>query len=132
MALASPIQPRTLPITPPCRRHDRLTADVISGCDDGFVSKLTDIIDAATNDTESIASLLRKTKVLAARLETPPLIDWVDNELDGYLDNAPLPSYRGRFHTRVISQWAGAGNSKATVPFPSGRCPRKCANTHSS
>ncbi|MET0996294.1 MAG: hypothetical protein ABWY20_20425 [Mycobacterium sp.] len=29
-------------------------------------------------------TLLRKVKVVAARLDTPPLIDWVDGELVGY------------------------------------------------
>jgi hypothetical protein len=30
-------------------------------------------------------------KVVAARLDTPPLIDWVDGELVGYATNAETP-----------------------------------------
>jgi AbiTii-like protein len=48
------------------------------------MSKLDDIIEAATMDSVSVPALLRMTKVLAARMETPPLVDWVDNELTGY------------------------------------------------
>jgi hypothetical protein len=63
------------------------------------MSKLTDIIDAATGETVSIGSLLRMVKVLAARVETQVLLDWVDNELGGYRD-ADIPNYRGPFRFR--------------------------------
>jgi AbiTii len=84
------------------------------------VSKLSEIIDAATEETASIPSLLRKLKVVASRLETALLLDWVDNELTGYTDPDVLPpQYRGPFPTEVVAQWAGPGGSHATMPLPS-------------
>jgi AbiTii/Transposase len=81
------------------------------------VSKLSDIIDAAAADAVSVAALLRMTKVIAARMQTPPLLDWVDNELGGYPSGAPVPSYRGPFSTQVLSEWSGPfGSIARNVP----------------
>jgi hypothetical protein len=73
-----------------------------------FVSKLS-IIDAATTDSTPVAALLRMTKVVAARVQIPLMVDWVDNELAGYPAEAPLPDYRGPFRTEVLSEWSGYG-----------------------
>jgi hypothetical protein len=76
------------------------------------VSKLSDIIDAATTDTTfPVASVLRMVKVVAARMDTPPLADWVDNELGGYAAGVAVPDYRGPFHTEVLSEWNGPYSS---------------------
>jgi hypothetical protein len=90
------------------------------------VSKLTEIIDAATGDTISIPALLRMMKVLAARTKTSFLGDWVDNELQGYPADAALPDYRGPFHTQVLSSWSGPFQSSITnLPLPSGSVPKE-------
>lgn len=47
-------------------------------------------IEAAT----SVSSLLRKCKLLAARLDHAQLAQWVEQELNGYPDDADLPAYR--------------------------------------
>ncbi|SOJ57903.1 hypothetical protein MSIMFB_05381 [Mycobacterium simulans] len=57
----------------------------------GCMSKLSEIIDAATTDSVPFSALLRMAKVVAARMATPPLIDWVDNELGGYPGDAEVP-----------------------------------------
>jgi hypothetical protein len=91
---------------------------------DGAVSKLSDIIDAATNDSVSTANLLRMTKVLAARIETSPLGNWVDNELSGYPPDATVPAYRGPFPVQVLSEWSGPGGSIVrNLPLPSSALP---------
>lgn len=90
------------------------------------MSKLSAIIDAATADTTSVAALLRMIKVVAARIQTPLVVDWVDNELAGYSSEAPLPDYRGPFQTQVLSEWSGFGGSQirnaplAPSAFPQG------------
>lgn len=90
-----------------------------------MVSRLSDLIDAATTDATSVAALLRMTKVIAARMDTPPLIDWVDNELAGYRPGAPIPEYRGPFTTQVISDWSGPFNSlPRNVPIPPSAVPK--------
>ncbi len=58
------------------------------------MSLLTDIERAATTSTEPLADLLRRCKVLAARLRHAEFADWASHELNGYEKNATLPSYR--------------------------------------
>jgi hypothetical protein len=87
------------------------------------VSRLSEIIDAATTDAVSVPALLRMTKVVAARMETPPLLDWVDRELGGYQRGAPIPDYRGPFPTQVLSQWSGP-TVLTNVPLPPSAFPQ--------
>jgi hypothetical protein len=91
----------------------------------GPVSTLSQIIDAATGESVSIASLLRHVKVLAARTDTQALSEWVDSELSGYFGDAPVPSYRGPFQTKVLSDWSGPWNARLNnVPLPSSAFPK--------
>ncbi|MDC8980973.1 hypothetical protein PR370_07335 [Mycobacterium marinum] len=77
------------------------------------MSRLDDIIDAATGDTVPVPTLLRMVKVLAGRTQTAVLDDWVDKELDGYPDDAVLPDYRGPFDVMVLTNWTGPFGSGA-------------------
>jgi NAD(P)-dependent dehydrogenase (short-subunit alcohol dehydrogenase family) len=80
--------------------------------------------DAATTDSASIAALLRMAKVIAARMDTPPLLGWVDSELGGYPPEAQVPNYRGTFQTQVISEWSGFGGSIVrNAPIPPSAVP---------
>lgn len=58
------------------------------------MSLLREIQSAAIDSTVDLASLLRKCKVLAARLGNPEFKQWVDDELNGYKGRTDLPSYR--------------------------------------
>lgn len=49
--------------------------------------------DALDSDT-SIANLLRKVKLVAAKLNLDEVLEWVEHELSGYPDDAALPEYR--------------------------------------
>lgn len=94
-----------------------------------LVSKLAEIIDAASTDDVTTANLLRKLKVVAARLETPPLLSWVDNELSGYPSGAELPAYRGPFRAPVDTDWLGPANARINnLPFPSAAVPERMRN----
>lgn len=55
---------------------------------------LREIQAAATDSKVEISTVLRKAKVLAARLHNPEFASWVDLELNGYNDNFSLPPYR--------------------------------------
>lgn len=88
------------------------------------MSQLSAIIDAATSESTSVANLLRMVKVMAARMDTPPLIDWVENELSGYGPDVPVPDYRGPFRTQVLSEWTGPFSSIArNVPLAANGVP---------
>jgi hypothetical protein len=55
---------------------------------------LEDIRDSATDSRIDISTVLRKAKILAARLKNPELQNWVDRELNGYAHADDLPPYR--------------------------------------
>jgi hypothetical protein len=55
---------------------------------------LEDIQHSAVDTSSDLATLLRKCKVLAARLGSQPLEDWVLWESNGYPENTNIPSYR--------------------------------------
>ncbi|HEY6873045.1 MAG TPA: hypothetical protein VI298_10010 [Geobacteraceae bacterium] len=58
------------------------------------MSLLREIQDAAIDSKTDLTVLLRKCKVLAARLGSPDFKQWVENELSGYSDIESLPDYR--------------------------------------
>ena len=58
------------------------------------MSLLREIQNAAIESETDLASLLRKCKVLAARLGNAEFGTWVDNELNGYKSDDNLPQYR--------------------------------------
>jgi len=55
---------------------------------------LREIQAAATNPNIDLSTVLRKAKILAARLRNPEFEAWVDHELNGYEDRKAVPSYR--------------------------------------
>ena len=58
------------------------------------VATLLDEIKLDIVNDVSIATVLRKTKILAYRLGSTELISWIDCELDGYPKRNELPAYR--------------------------------------
>jgi hypothetical protein len=58
------------------------------------VTLLEDIQQAAVDGTTDLGTILRKCKVLAARIGSKELEDWLVWESNGYPDGAPVPSYR--------------------------------------
>ena len=55
---------------------------------------LEDIQHSAIDGKSDLAELLRKCKLLAARLRSKPLEDWLIWESNGYPDNVTVPEYR--------------------------------------
>ena len=55
---------------------------------------LRDIQNSAIDSNSNLSDLLRKCKVLAARLQNDKLSNWVDAELNGYESQEDLPAYR--------------------------------------
>jgi hypothetical protein len=87
------------------------------------MSLLREIQDGATDSTVEISTVLRKAKILAARLKNPDFETWVDSELAGYHRDAELPSYRNvdaMAYGRFI-----AGNMQAKLAIPSSVLPPK-------
>jgi AbiTii len=83
------------------------------------MSLLREIQDAAVDSKVEIAVLLRKCKVLAARLGNAEFKQWVEHELNGYPSSKDAPSYRilqvnskGDF-----SGYHGSGMKNADIPL---------------
>ena len=55
---------------------------------------LEDIQQAAIDTNSDLAALLRKCKLLAARLGSRPIEEWVQWESNGYPDGVVVPNYR--------------------------------------
>lgn len=55
---------------------------------------IEDIQAGAISETGDVSALLRKCKLLAARLDNREFASWVDRELSGYPEGADLPAYR--------------------------------------
>ena len=55
---------------------------------------LLDLITALSSPQPSLIDALVKTKVLLHQLGRKDLVAWVNNEINGYGDDAPLPEYR--------------------------------------
>jgi AbiTii-like protein len=79
---------------------------------------LRTIQDAAVGGTESITALLRRCKILAARLGSTEFGDWVERELNGYTEKQQLPAYR-IITVRSLGHFAGpfgSGLRNASIP----------------
>jgi hypothetical protein len=80
---------------------------------------LREIQSAAMDSTIPIPDVLRKCKVLAARLKNKPLAEWVDRELNGYPDAESTPEYR-RAKVQSVGHFTGAfGAALKNAPLPS-------------
>lgn len=76
------------------------------------------IQDAAVSNDVPITELLRRCKILAARLGSTEFGAWVDNELNGYDDSNALPDYR-RGEVESYGTLVGFGGRGAkNVPIP--------------
>jgi hypothetical protein len=62
------------------------------------------------------AAVLRKCKILAARLGSEEFAQWVAWELDGYPDEQPVPSYR-RISAQYYANFVGVGWNAQKQPF---------------
>jgi hypothetical protein len=80
---------------------------------------LEDIQNAAVDAKSDLATVLRKCKLLAARLGSKPLEDWVIWESNGYPENIEVPSYR-TWSLEVLGDFAGpfgSGIKNARIPI---------------
>lgn len=81
---------------------------------------LDDIQQEAVDSKSDLGTLLRKCKVLASRLGSKPLEDWLLWELNGYPEDADVPAYRV-WSLTVKGNFAGglgATLSGVLVPTP--------------
>ncbi|MHB8834377.1 MAG: AbiTii domain-containing protein [Candidatus Methylomirabilia bacterium] len=89
------------------------------------MSLLDEIREDAVNGQIDISTLLRKCRVLAARLKNEEFRAWVQNELDGYPPDAPLPDYR-QDNAQSLGHFVGPfGSGARNAPIPMGCIPEQ-------
>src|SRR6266550_378654 len=80
---------------------------------------LREIQNAAVDADTSVAVVLRKCKILAARLRHEPFKVWVENELNGYAKDDEVPVYRVLKSVESRGNFSGYGGSSmraASIP----------------
>lgn len=93
------------------------------------MTPLGELIEGASGDQVPVATLLRKVKVVAARLGTVQLEEWVGHELNGYPPEAQLPDYRKAIETPVHGNFGGPfGSGYQNAPIPSIGFPEEFRN----
>jgi len=83
------------------------------------------IKDLANSNVDTLTAL-KRTKVLLSELQDDELLTWVNNEIVGYSDNAPLPSYRqcsGMLNGSYFKGSFAAHMTYSNVPLPLGKMP---------
>jgi hypothetical protein len=92
------------------------------------MSLLRDIQNDLASPSGDVTAVLRKCKILAARLGSRELADWVSWELGGYPDPQPTPEYR----RLAITYYASFSNSAWRVsesPIPLQIIPQQHRNS---
>ncbi len=82
---------------------------------------LEDIQSAAVDAKSDLGTILRKCKLLAARLDNQPFQEWVTWESNGYPENVTVPEYRIMSLTLKghFTGWGGASLQYAPIPMAS-------------
>src|SRR5262245_17308851 len=82
------------------------------------MSLLYDIQSAVLNEGADLGPVLLKVRLLAARLESQPLADWVKHESEGYPVDSVVPDYRviPVTYTGTFSGPFGSGINNAPIP----------------
>ncbi len=73
--------------------------------------------DDIVNEQVSLASILRRAKILAYRLKHDEFKKWVDNELNGYPDKDSIPRYR-RFTAHNYGDFISTSYRMKNVSIP--------------
>lgn len=91
---------------------------------------LIDIQNAAVDPKGDVGTLLRKCKLLAARLGSHPLEDWLIWESNGYPDNIEVPDYR-MWPLEIKGHFSGPfGSAIDNAPIPFACIPEKIRKSY--
>lgn len=78
---------------------------------------ISDIINSLVSDNSKLENALLKTKILAYKIKNDVLINWVNNELNGYPKESELPDYR-KFTCRVMGTMSNGFQRVSNTAIP--------------
>jgi AbiTii len=78
---------------------------------------LDELIDELSSQKVPLTETLLKVKVFLRSIAKRELVDWVNNELNGYSDNTPLPPYR-IFNCQLFANFANSVGRYQDHPIP--------------
>jgi len=86
---------------------------------------LQEIQKEAVDGSSDLPTLLRKCRILAARLKNDKFKNWIQYELDGYPSSADLPDYR-KMQCQSIGHFFGSfGRALRNTPIPTTCIPKQ-------
>jgi hypothetical protein len=85
---------------------------------------LDEIISLLSDRKGSLTDALLKTKVLMHKIGHKELAEWVNDELNGYPKDKPVPSYR-IVHSRLVGHLQNAVYVHSNVTLPTSHLPEK-------
>jgi hypothetical protein len=83
------------------------------------VKLLNEIVAILSDEHGSLNGALLKTKVLLHKIGQQQLVEWVNDELNGYGDRKPVPEYR-KVRTAVYGQVQAGFTIHNRIPLPIG------------
>jgi hypothetical protein len=81
---------------------------------------LQEIEREAADGKNSVANVLRKCQILAARLGNAEFIEWTDHELSGYPGGSELPAYRRDLRTLLMGDFQNLAYRASRFTLPTG------------
>ncbi|MDE0427894.1 MAG: hypothetical protein OXN25_23805 [Candidatus Poribacteria bacterium] len=90
---------------------------------------LEDIQNAAADSSSDVGTLLRKCKILAARLNSQQLEDWITWESSGYPEEVPVPKYRV-WQLQVRGNFLGSHSSLSHARVPAMKLPKSVQKSY--
>ncbi len=91
---------------------------------------LEDIQNSAIDPGSDLGTILRKCKVLAARLGSQSLEDWILFESNGYPEEAEIPPYR-KWPIMIKGNFSGPfGSGAKNIPIPTVAIPKEVRESY--
>lgn len=78
---------------------------------------IDEIIEALSADEPNLTNALMKTKILLHKLGKSDLIEWVNNEINGYREDVDVPPYR-TVNAQVLANFANMVHQYSRHPIP--------------
>ncbi len=78
---------------------------------------INDIIELLGADEPNLTNALLKTKIVLHKLGKSDLIEWVNNEINGYSEDANVPTYR-LVNAQVLANFANMAYQYTRHPIP--------------